>query len=248
MDITSPSLYLTLPSNSSKDKFPDNKAGCYKVKLSHAIKLKHNYEVALAEIIFTKSWLTINTQCALFLADHGSGYKWFCIKKGFYEDIPTVILDMQKSLQEYQYNNIEFEYSHITKRVKVLLKNGAKIKLRKGLAQMLGLPEMIDIDETTEGTHAADIRRGMTAIYVYCNIIEPQFVGDALVPLLRIVDSNGQNNEIITKTFTSPHYLPVRSREIDTIEINICDDTGEILSFSTGKVICKLHLRLRHTL
>ena len=240
MEVTSSSFYLTLPSNACKDRFPNNEAGCYKVKLAHPIKLKQDYEVALVEVQFTKSWFTLNQHCTEFWYDDGIGYVKYCLEQGFYDNVPAIIDCMT---QQLKFNNISIEYSPITKLVKVYLRNGARIILQKGLRDILGLPERSE--QTIEGTHVVDIRRGMTALYLYSDIGEPQFVGDALVPLLRIIDANGEHGEIITKMFSSPHYIPVRYKQIDTIEINICDDTGEIVSFSSGKVMCKLHLRLK---
>ena len=84
----------------------------------------------------------------------------------------------------YDISDLSLLYHKISKCCKVYLRNGAKIKLSQGLADILGLPGMVEIKQTTLGEHAADIRRGMTALFVYSNIGEPQFVGDALVPLL----------------------------------------------------------------
>lgn len=242
MEAASSSFYVTLPSNACKDIYPYNTAGSYKVKLAHPILLKYNYEVGLAEIQFTKSWYTLNSKCSELWLDQGSGYRKYCLDQGFYNDIQTVIDNM---FVHIKLTDISMEYHKISKCVKVYLRNGMKLKLSQGLADILGLPAMVDITQTTIGEHAADVRRGMTALYLYSNIGEPQFVGDALVPLLKIVDYGGSKSDVMTKRYNMPHYIPVRKRELDKIEINICDDTGEIVSFTSGKVICKLHFRLR---
>ena len=89
----------------------------------------------------------------------------------------------------------------------------------------------------------SDIKRGFYTLYVYCSICEPQVVGDYYVPLLRSVPIEGVDGEIITKTYHDPHYVPVNTTSFDSMEVNIKDDTGENISFKTGKVICKLHFR-----
>ena len=242
MDTTSSSFYLTLPSNACKERFPRNECGSYKIKLAHPIRLKHNYEVALVEMQFTKSWYTLNQKCNEFWCDSGTGFEKYCLKQGFYTDVPHIL---QHMLDHIKLLDIDLDYNPVTSRVKVYLRNGTKLKLQQGLSDILGLPGNVDIVQTTRGEEAADIRRGMTALYAYSDIVEPQFVGDALVPLLRIIDSKGKHNEIITRKYSRPHYVPVRRNELDIIEINICDNTGEIVSFTSGKLICKLHLRLR---
>lgn len=52
-------FYLTLPSNSSEQYFPNNTLTDYTTKLSSTIELTNEWEVGLAEIMFPRSWYTI---------------------------------------------------------------------------------------------------------------------------------------------------------------------------------------------
>ena len=121
------------------------------------------------------------------------------------------------------------------------------LRLQEGLAQILGLPGLEVISQTMTAPHSVDINRGLTALYVYYDLCEPQIVGDTLAPLLRIVDSKGKDGQKIVKFYGQPHFIPLRKKYIDVIEINISDGTGNIISFTSGKVICKLHIRLKQT-
>ena len=47
-------FYLTLPSESSKDLFPENNASEYNVRLPHWIDLKGNWEIGLHSITYTR--------------------------------------------------------------------------------------------------------------------------------------------------------------------------------------------------
>ena len=47
----------------------------------------------------------------------------------------------------------------------------------------------------------ADLKKGLNSLYVYCPLVEPRMVGDAQVPLLRIVPVEGRDGEIITRVF-----------------------------------------------
>ena len=80
-------------------------------------------------------------------------------------------------------------------------------------------------------------------MYVYCNVVDSQIVGDTFAPLLRTVAVSGERGSVITSTFDRPHYVPVSTDEVGMLEINIKDDTGEDVSFQFGKVIVKLHFR-----
>ena len=88
-----------------------------------------------------------------------------------------------------------------------------------------------------------DLDHGFHNLYVYCDIVETQFVGNAQVPLLRIVPVEGNDGERVTNTFTSPQYLPVSRREFETIEVNIRRDSGEIVPFEAGRLLVTLHFR-----
>ena len=98
-------------------------------------------------------------------------------------------------------------------------------------------------DNTAPFKH--DITKGVHSLFVYCNFCEPQIVGDVYAPLLRSVAIKGSRGEHVTKTYGEPHYLPVSTDTVDMIEINIKDDTGHDVPFTSGKVVCKLHFRNR---
>jgi hypothetical protein len=53
-------------------------------------------------------------------------------------------------------------------------------------------------------------------------------VGDAQVPLLRIVPVEGRDGEMITRVFDPIQYCPLLQRRFQTVEIDIRDDTGSI--------------------
>ena len=76
--------------------------------------------------------------------------------------------------------------------------------------------------------HSVDINRGLIALYAYCDLSEPQIVGDTLAPLLKTVDSKGKDGQNIVKCYSLLHFIPLRKKYINVIEINISDDTGNI--------------------
>ena len=118
------------------------------------------------------------------------------------------------------------------------------------------LPEtvryMLGIDETTlepgtiyQAKYQPDLTAGLTTLYVHCNIVEPQIVGNTKSELLRTVpvDSTKRFGDTVHELFTSPHYVNVRYKNFDNIRIEIRSDTGDPIPFEYGKVIAKLHLR-----
>jgi hypothetical protein len=67
---------------------------------------------------------------------------------------------------------------------------------------------------------------------VYCPLVEPRMVGDAQVPLLRIVPVEGRDGEMITRVFDPIQDCPLLQRRFQTVEIYIRDDTGSIVPSS----------------
>ena len=111
------------------------------------------------------------------------------------------------------------------------------------IGQMLGFSPNKVISRTSTAERAVDLEHRFHDLYVYCYIIQSQYVGDALVPLLRIVPVEGKDGERISKSFIRPQYLPVSRRQFETIEVNIKGDTGESVPFELGKVLLTLHFR-----
>lgn len=88
-----------------------------------------------------------------------------------------------------------------------------------------------------------DLTAGFNTLYIYCNLIESQVVGNSLAPLLRTVTIEGGHGDFLSKIFLSPHYVKLRTKTFDSVETQIKTDTGEAVTFRFGKVILKLHLR-----
>jgi hypothetical protein len=81
------------------------------------------------------------------------------------------------------------------------------------------------------------------SLFVYCDIIDYQYVGDAYVPLLRNVVVENSFPKTAIAHYDNPHYVNINKSEINTIHVEIRDDTGEKIKFDQGKVIIKLHFR-----
>ena len=70
-------------------------------------------------------------------------------------------------------------------------------------------------------------------------------MGDAQVPLLRMVLVEGRDAEMVTRIFDPVQYCPLVLRRFQTVEIDIRDDTGVKIPFERGRVVVTLHGRKR---
>ena len=89
----------------------------------------------------------------------------------------------------------------------------------------------------------------LKSMYIYSDIIKYQMVGDVQAPLLGILPVQGRYREQVFWHFTPPYYIPVSKNHIETIEIRLCTDTGEVFPIlGNGKVISRLHFRRKHSI
>ncbi len=81
------------------------------------------------------------------------------------------------------------------------------------------------------------------SIYIYCDIVQHQIVGDTMANLLRTLPITGDSGVMQRFQFHRPFYVRVAKGYISTVEIGIHNDRGEQIKFEGGKSILVLHFR-----
>lgn len=244
-------FYLTLLSNSSMNYFPNNKTTHFSTQLQRAVHLNEEWSVALVELQYPCTLLSVHKQnCIMYTRQKtkkGIVTKPRKIESGNYDSIDDLISELNS--QPYTIDKIVFSLNHATKRVSVDFKTPDIIglNLSNKLALQLGFEPNTDLFEKRTGAHPANILHGITPqLFVYCDIVEPQVVGDTVAKLLRIISVEkdkyvyGSHKMV---TFSQLHYMPVLKREFETLEIDIRTDSGEPVPFEFGTVCVKLHFR-----
>ena len=107
---------------------------------------------------------------------------------------------------------------------------------------MLRFGEDTKLLKTTESPFVADLF-SITAIYIYCNIVQPQIVGNTNVHLLRTIPVSRKSGDVITKTFTNIQYVLVQTKYFQDIEILLSSNTSEPVPFEHGMLIATLYFR-----
>jgi len=133
-------------------------------------------------------------------------------------------------------DDVRFSYDTLSRKVTVHLQNDAELFFGD-VGYVLGFSPKEVISQTSTAEREADLDHGFHDLYIYCDIIQPQYVGDALVPLLRIVPVEGKDGQRVNKSFLGPQYVPVSRKQFETIEVNIKRDTGETVPFEFGRVL-----------
>ena len=99
------------------------------------------------------------------------------------------------------------------------------------------------------GERTMKLNSAFNQIYIYSSIVSPIMVGSEQVPLLRctwIDTTKYKSGDVVFLSINHPMYLPVSTTCINKIEVNIRDDSGELLNFFYGaKTIITLHFKKR---
>lgn len=235
------SYYVTLPSNSSMDAHPNNTLSHFRVNLPAVMNFEGKWEVALAEMSYPRRWLNvIDGHNHIFCTAGGESVHTHLVPEGYYPT-PEELLDKITPPIEHD-ELVRIRYNKYLQKIVVKTGEGVHITFAKHLATLLGFEEGTDITGIEKAPYFADLPR-FHSMFVYTNIIEYNTVGDTRAPLLRTVNIEGEYGDTVTKTYVSPHYVPLKQKLVSTIEIDIRDDTGQHIPFIGGKVIVKLHFR-----
>lgn len=237
-------LFITLPSNSSMDYYPNNTLTNYRTRLEKTLDLSQGeWEVGLWEIQYPHNWQSLKTQVEATIRIFDNAAKQFTeypLETGYYTDIQSLL----RAINSVVGVKADFRWNSIASRVEVAVTPGYILFFPQTLANMLGLPIRLPFfEEPLLGTKIHDIKRGLHSLYVYCDLLQHQIVGDRTVPLLRIVPVRGSLGSVITRTYENVQYMPAKAGQWRDIEIDIRDDSGEPIHFESGKVWVTLHLR-----
>lgn len=242
---------VTLPCNASLDLYADNQISNYKTKLTKQLDLKGQWEVAMLEIQYPRTWKTFSKEDATFLVTDTKLKQTtrVTITRGFYNDINALISEINARMLPL---TTTLGYDQIKHKVFIKTHQDIDIVFKGSLAVILGFKpdvkhscakDWTDVNRKHYAPHPADINAGFYALFVYSDIVEYQLVGDSFVPLLRRVHISGSNHDIITVSYNQPHYVTTTKALINDIAIEVKDDQNKHVNFSYGKVVVKLHFR-----
>jgi len=253
---------LTLPSNNSLTYYPTNTASSFTTKLPEDINLIGQWEIALKEIQYPITWYNIEGNQGHITIDFNSvtspivlqalttvltermAIKAY-IRSGYYSTGQQLIDEinhmLRAALPPSLGQAIHFSYSIPSGKFTVDIGYGITVKLSLKLARMMGFKSIMKIPQ--QGNRAADLKRGIYSLYVYCDACEESIVGDTKVQLLRIVPIMGEQGDYVCRTYDFPTYTPVQTKNFGDIKILITDDTGAEIPFRSGKSIVILHFR-----
>ena len=223
----------------------ENTTNEFTIHLPDPIELEGTgWEVALVELTYPRSWNNIapGNSIKVYPSNGDENYTAHEVPAGYYDSIDS-LLKLIKDKIEPEWTG--FDFDELTRRVTVSVDTEAKrVELSEQLAYVLGFePGQKLVPRQTTAHYPPDLRGGIDSIFVYCNILEPQIIGNTKAPLLRTVGVSGAYGDIVEKIFDLPHYIPLLQRYFSTVKISIYSDQGTPIPFMFGKCIAKLHFR-----
>ena len=259
---------MTLPSNVKNETF-DNITGHYKTHIPDALELQGKWECALSEITFQKNWKTFEyeTKVHFQVLYDLNGVKtmkksFVTVEAGYYptptEYINQMISNIPGNVFDEEVPNypdartrpamLSYDYNKDTgiAELSFLRERPASIQFQPDVAAMLSITAKTF--ETRTGMQKwrwtpPSVLLNNAKLYIYCDVIEDNVVGDVRAKLLRTVPVNGKNFDYITYIFNRPYYHKLRPGYISDIEIQVCNDLGELVKFQSSKLECVLHFR-----
>ena len=137
------------------------------------------------------------------------------VPPGHHSSVADLITKKNEAVDEddrFKYK-LQLSFDTLNRKVTVHLQNKVEVYF-SDIGQMLGFSPNNVISSTSTAERAVDFEHSFHDLYVYCDIIQSQYVGDALVPLLRIVPVEEKDGERISKSFIRPQYVPVSRKQL----------------------------------
>lgn len=181
------------------------------------------------------------------------------IKSGHYDTIDILVSEIENEILKLNHKNIEilpkFSFDNITKLITITPgkdNNGSFLLplLNEEVSNILGFDNYSTLNPKYRNNkivanRPAEIQAGIHSLFVYADLVEPQYIGDTRAKLLRAVEipSEKKYGDSVVLKYSNPHYIPVLVTDFETIEIDIKDDTNSRVPFMGGRTRIKLHFR-----
>ncbi|KAJ8034802.1 hypothetical protein HOLleu_21801 [Holothuria leucospilota] len=162
-------FYVTLPSNSSFQYFPENTLASFKTQLAEPIVLNGSWEVSLCEIQYPFNWHNVTEHnCRVQLND-----REICIPPGYYDTIQDVIDAFHDLLLEEERRHVKlFQHKH-NLRIAVRLGPGFTLAFQ-GMSHMFGFlsANKVCTEGFTVSDISSDVHSGVTSFFVYIESLQ----------------------------------------------------------------------------
>lgn len=165
------------------------------------------------------------------------------LKPGYYKNGFDLINCFPKN--ELIKHGVKFEFNEFSNRLKMTIdRNDILVSFSRDLASILGFIDFKESKNTIIASRSINFMRGISSIFLYCDICQDSIVGDVMAPLLRTVHFKRNNyGDPINILYTNPVFIPLCKSFINSIEIILMDDLGQLIPIEEGKTIVTLQFK-----
>ena len=285
-------FYVTLPSSTNLDLYPQNAVTHYTTELSRPLDFDdHQYEVALVELHLRGVLLNLEKHSTLlhiiiqlteeeydnnfiikqklFHNIHDSNNtvelyesqgEFLCripisLPSGSYNDINQVVDEMNNILNPKDDDLLFFyiEYTgYLQLKGSLVDERSFSVIATDSFRNLMGLKNQKKNPIMTNKRNRFRVNTSKYSnfdfeggeILIYSDIVEHNHIGNTMGQLLRVVSPKYENLNLKSSLiFHSPHYVPVVSSRIITINLELRSLIGEYYPIESGHCIIKLHFR-----
>ena len=228
-------FYVTLPSNSSMQYYPENTVTKYKTHLAQPISLEGDWEVGLSEIEYHRTWYNVEEKDSKIRFEHIKDGRVVSekihIPLGYYTNIEEFTDRINTSFIVFGVKNgipqmPQLRLDKLTRKINIHISNGMRIIFSPGIGNILGYNEKEDnvfghtkSVITLHNTYNTEVNS--QSLFVYCDILEHVIVGDTKAPLLHSISVSGKHEDIVREIYDKPMYVPIQKKHFESIEIDI---------------------------
>ena len=113
------------------------------------------------------------------------------------------------------------------------------------MGKILGFAKR-DYERTTLAENAPSMHARTYSLLVYCNIIDPQYVDNQKLQLIRTIPLvPAKIGEDISIVFENVYYFPLNTNTLQTIEVILFSDNAKRQVEIGGKTMLLLHFKKR---
>lgn len=258
-------FYITLPSNT--DTKYQNTNSNFKIPLAETLMLDNQWEVGLTEIYIPNYIYNIfnpHNEIMTYNVDPNTpecNNRKIIIPEGKYAaaDFKQVV-NQHFEKTKHTFGNITipckhfmFNFNEYTKKMNFWLKGGTYLKIpSKKLQNYLGIDRTTLIADPRRdlsfipAAHPCNFEDETVHLFVYTNIIRKTQIGNIFAPILRIVnldEEETKKKDYLHRIYENPQYHNLSFKNINEIEIKLCNTEGDVVKFHQGNTIVGLHFK-----
>ena len=262
---------INLVSNASMNVFPTNTMARFTTLLPNKVELTGDWEVALLEVSWPGKVKNI-TNASFTISRFDNANRPLrpehnqTIPAGFYPTVDTLLTKLFKTIYEHgEYDNIpvSWKVDPVSEKLEVSFTGQAPedqfwiLFKSDDLSNTLGVTDAIcgTVESQRQkgfaslGTFPVDLQGGRHTMFIYCDLVQNEILGDSQAALLRVIPL--QQNVASTgatcyRTFDKMQWKRLNKSNFQSITISLCDESGQLMPFvSIGRTNITLSFRRR---